>query len=879
MSDVIVQHEPWQHYNMVSIHDFTIPLWNPYSGCGVPHIANMQSAFFYPLNWFIYILGFKIGLLACYFTKLYLIGIFTYYYLRSIKLEFLASLIGSTAFMFCGYNIVWLYWPLSNPIFVLPLLLFLIEKIIQNNEKKKVYFVAYSIAIAFGVFGGHPETFFHIAVVSFLYFVFRLSIERKALISDKFKILGNYLLFCLLGIALSAVQLLPFLEYLFNSFAWVARSNIQYMLNWHTAILNLVPTFYGSPSIYHKVPYYISYTNYNESTAGYVGISLLIFAVFALITNYKDNFVRFYLLLSIWAVGVIYGIFPIFDFTVSLPGFSHAANHRLLFLLGFNVVVLGTIGLNKILGDAEKNKEYRLNRSLISTLVVLTVLFSLSYFNRGFLYSLSNLSEGINSAQNILVLITCAIMLMTFLFIYILLKYAHCHWLKVASIIGIFLLVFAQTGIYGMLFEPAVGEKAFYPRINAFDVINEYNGLYRTTSIGSLGCVYPANTQMIYGIYDIRNYDALEIRYYWELLDVFAEGRIYGWVDLFDVDKRFLDFMGVKWIFSRHDLSKEEGITIKGNTNPVGELTNGFLVEQEFTSRKANLSKMDLLFATYGREGIDSNITIELIEKDTSKVVMGSKFNSRVIRDNQWYPVEFDPLVNSKNKTYILRISSDGDPGQSITIWMNNAKEDVPGGKLYLNEKPTAGSLCFNTYCDKMGCDKMGSPILFKKYPGYYLFENKDVQPRAFVVQNAVFKSNDTEILNVLNNKSFSWESSVVISGHDHAVHYLPSENNVRIVNYNSTSIKIMVNTTQPGFLVLSDTYYPGWNAYINGDRCNILRANYAFRAVELSKGEKMVEFKYEPLSFYVGGLISLIALLVLSIIFFIKKALESRDK
>lgn len=868
MSDVIVQHEPWQHYNRVSIQDFTIPLWNPYSGCGVPHIANMQSAFFYPLNWFIYILGFKIGLLACYFTKLYLIGIFTYYYLRSIKLEFLASLIGSTAFMFCGYNIVWLYWPLSNPIFVLPLLLFLIEKIIQNNEKKKVYFVAYSIAIAFGVFGGHPETFFHIAVVSFLYFVFRLSIERRVLISDKFKILRNYLLFCLLGIALSAVQLLPFLEYLFNSFAWVARSNIQYMLNWHTAILNLVPTFYGSPSIYHKVPYYISYTNYNESTAGYVGISFFIFAVFALITNYKDNFVRFYLLLSIWAVGVIYGIFPIFDFTVSLPGFSHAANHRLLFLLGFNVVVLGTIGLNKILGDAEKNKDCMLNRFLISTLVVLTVLYSLSYFNRGFLYSLSNLSEGINSAQNILVLITCAIILMTFLFIYILLKYAHCHWLKVASIIGIFLLVFAQTGIYGMLFEPAVGEKSFYPRINAFDVINEYNGLYRTTSIGSLSCVYPANTQMIYGIYDIRDYDALNPRYYRELLNVFAEGRLHGWGDLFDVDNRFLDFMGVKWILSRHDLSKGEGIAIKGNTNPVGELTKDFLVEQEFTSLQTNLSKIVVLFATYGKEGVDSNITIELIDKDTSKVVEGIKFNSRVIRDNQMYPFEFAPHGNSRNKRYILRISGDGCPGQSITLWMNkNTKDATPGGKLYLNRMPTRGSLCFNVYHDKTT-----NFILFKKYLRYNIFENNEAQPRAFVVQNAVFKSNDTKILNVLNNKSFNWKSSVVISGHDHAVHYPPSENNVRIVNYNSTSIKIMVNTTQPGFLVLSDTYYPGWNAYINGDRCNILRANYAFRALELPKGEKMVEFKYEPLSFYVGGLISSIALLVLSIIFFIKK-------
>jgi hypothetical protein len=683
----------------------------------------MQSSFFYPPCWFIYLLGLKLGLLLYYFTKLYLVGIFTYYYLRSIKIGFLPSLIGSTAFMFCGYTIVWLYWPVPNPIFVLPLILFLIEKIIQNNEEKRLYFVAYSVAIALGISAGHPETFFHIAVASFLYFVFRMIVEKKTVIADKIKILRNYVAYSLLGIALSAVQLLPFLEYLSNSYTWGARNIYRSIcfLDWHTAILNMVPTFYGSPSIHHIVTYYISFTNYNESAAGYVGISMLILAVFALITKYKDNLVIFYLLLSIWTVGVIYGIPLIFDFTVSLPLFSHAANPRLLFLLGFNIVVLGTIGLNKILCEVnDDNKGNILNRFVIASLIVLLVLFGLAYANRGFLFMLSSLSEDVIRTQSILVLLTCVLVLLTFILIYILVKYAPKHRLKTACIVALLLLVFAQTGIYGMLYEPAVEEKYFYPKVGAFESIKEKNELYRVVPLYNIDCVsiYPVSTQMIYGIYDIRNYDSIEIKYYWELLNVFAEGRIYGWVEIFDVDRRFLDFMGVKWILSKDILSNDS-----------------------------------------------SNIS------------------------------------------------------------------------------------------------------LFKKYPGYNLFENKDAQPRAFVVQNAVFKSRDSDVLNALKNKSFDWRSSVVISGRNHTVQYPPSENNVRIVKYEPSYIKIMVNTTQSGFLVLSDSYYPGWNAYINGNSAEILRANYAFRAVELPKGENVVEIKYEPLSFYVGGLISLIALIILIIV------------
>jgi uncharacterized membrane protein YfhO len=63
-------------------------------------------------------------------------------------------------------------------------------------------------------------------------------------------------------------------------------------------------------------------------------------------------------------------------------------------------------------------------------------------------------------------------------------------------------------------------------------------------------------------------------------------------------------------------------------------------------------------------------------------------------------------------------------------------------------------------------------------------------------------------------------------------------------------------------FLFLSDAYYPGWNAYVDGVKTEIYRANYAFRAVHLPAGRHTVEFVYAPGSFTVAALISLAALL-----------------
>jgi hypothetical protein len=67
-----------------------------------------------------------------------------------------------------------------------------------------------------------------------------------------------------------------------------------------------------------------------------------------------------------------------------------------------------------------------------------------------------------------------------------------------------------------------------------------------------------------------------------------------------------------------------------------------------------------------------------------------------------------------------------------------------------------------------------------------------------------------------------------------------------------------------PGYMVLADTWYPGWQATVDGESADILRANHAFRAVWLDAGEHIVEMVYRPASVRTGGAISLIVLFLL---------------
>lgn len=76
--------------------------------------------------------------------------------------------------------------------------------------------------------------------------------------------------------------------------------------------------------------------------------------------------------------------------------------------------------------------------------------------------------------------------------------------------------------------------------------------------------------------------------------------------------------------------------------------------------------------------------------------------------------------------------------------------------------------------------------------------------------------------------------------------------------------LSVRVQTPAAGWMVLSDVWYPGWRAQVNGEPVAIYRADYLFRAVPLAAGESTVEFVYQPLSFWAGLGLSLAALLAL---------------
>jgi len=79
--------------------------------------------------------------------------------------------------------------------------------------------------------------------------------------------------------------------------------------------------------------------------------------------------------------------------------------------------------------------------------------------------------------------------------------------------------------------------------------------------------------------------------------------------------------------------------------------------------------------------------------------------------------------------------------------------------------------------------------------------------------------------------------------------------------------VVLRVRASEPGFLFLADQDRPGWKATVDGVEREIVRADHAFRLVEVPKGDSEVVFTYRPLSLPIGAAVSLAAIIAFAIL------------
>ena len=498
MPDVITQIYPWKHITITDWKNGHVPLWNPYSFTGTVHAANYQSAVFSPLNLLYIVLSASMAWSISVLLQPLLAGVFMYLFLRSEKRSIEAAVIGSIAFMFCGFLVTWMaYQTLGFAALVLPLSLFSVNRAIK--DKKWWAYPLLSVALWFSLVSGHFQTSVYVLIATGLYALY-VGWTTKRFIRAFYT-----LLFLILGVLISSDQLLITYE----AFKETVRSSSFIkgeIIPWAYLITLFAPDFYGNPVTRND------WFGHYAEWAGFIGV-IPLFLVFIAI-KVKEKGVLFFALLAVFSLLLATPtILTDLMYAAHIPVLSTSAASRIILLMSFSLSVLAAFGMDAlvILWDKAKKRELWIY-AMCATVFLTSVWIVLLFF-------------PVLPTDKLRVAMHNTILPSAFLgaFIVAILSGVYIHKDKRRFIVGILLCLsmidLLRFASKWMPFEP---KEFLYPEMPVTKKLDELRGAIPFRVVGNYGNELGG----MYQISSVEGYDAMYKKRYGEFISYLSNGEL-----------------------------------------------------------------------------------------------------------------------------------------------------------------------------------------------------------------------------------------------------------------------------------------------------------------------------------------------------------------
>ena len=312
----------------------------------------------------------------------------------------------------------------------------------------------------------------------------------------------------------------------------------------------------------------------------------------------------------------------------------------------------------------------------------------------------------------------------------------------------------------------------------------------------------------------------------------------------------------------------------QGSGDIVGEIKGDNRPGQTFISGADNLAQVQVLGATFGGKA-SGVLTFHLKNASTDATdLVTEHLDTAHLPDNAFWSITFPPVLNSKGRSFYFYLEASGAPTvQAPTLWYN--KSDVYRGGTHTQDgKSAEGDLVFRARTLAFPTNPRYNTILAANPPAPSIFENKQTLSRAWLVHSAEVLPDRDARLQRLADPTFDPARTVLLeaplpSDNPLAPNASASPDMVQIEAYKPESIEISTSSTTPAILVLADQYFPGWNATVDGQPTEILPADHALRAVYVPSGSHTIRFTYDPLSFRLGTIATLLALATIAALWF----------
>jgi len=834
----------WDHFSAAELGDGYFPLWNSHNGLGVPHLGNMQSAIFYPLNWLKYIFGFWNVVDWVLLLRLWLAGFFLCLFCRSaLKLKPLAAFFSGLSFALCGYFLRHVYMSHLNIECLVPLELWLFYEL--GRSRKILFWVLSGLGIYLLLTGGFPEASLYAIGFSTAYFFF--GAESSAGLRAKAALLFSVLAF---GALLAAGQGLGFYEYLGQAWTYHQAGSGNRHLDIAYSVSLLLPWFFGKNLESTLAPF----------LAPGVGTVAAIFCLRAGLEPRASSRPVIFLLVSIPVLaGLIYGV-PPFSWLAQIFPFSRTYNYKYAApVLALCVCALSGAGLERF----SRGERRGLDLTALGLVWLWSSLNLIIALRNGFapFYGF-----GIKLETARLLAVSAALLL------------AMSLWGRKISRGLAWALIFAAA-LGSIDFDYVCnrgtdqGAYLFEQGKEAAPLKGMMNSPFRYSAEGDI--LFP-NLLLALGVDELRSYDPLYPRSYVYLMATINGlaneqeiSRHYYANKIFQVDRLHLnspllpltnlvvysadyelnslpvadrilkqgketgEFAG----WARHEPVEISGALKKSLLmHSGGRLDAELLLEQAAAEIKfdAGIAPVRGAFAGDGGE-----FQFWLWEEGRPRLGYARYLNPAGREDDRlWKGVSVD-LGNFEKR---VKLGLIGLPGPE-----QDAKGDYlawAGLRFMLSDYAIPGSENL-TESGEISFNR-----LHKSYPRYFLVKGVGVIP-------AHGLADEFQNFQKLSSAPAGYfRSQAVVAGpvqFEKSGRQISGESWVKPVSMKPEEVKLELRTAADCFLLGSDQYFPGWRAELDGKEVRIYRADLALRTVFIPAGAHSVRFWYQPWSFAIG--------------------------
>ncbi|MCZ7539239.1 MAG: flippase [Anaerolineae bacterium] len=261
LSDLVLQNYQWKTFLRRSLDAGVIPLWQPNQFAGTPFLAAGQHGALYPFSALYYVLPLPRAYGWFTVSQLWLAGALMYLFARGLRLSRAAGAVAGVAYQFSAFFVVSAVFPMMIAGAAwLPLLLLMIELVIERRPLRgdrpaTVPWVALgALALMMNIFAGHVEITYYTLIVMAYYAAARLLWawwRERAAWRRLLRPAGALLLLVALGIGLGAAQFLPLYELGTHNFREAAASFDEvrgYAFPARHVAKFLLPDAFGSPA-------------------------------------------------------------------------------------------------------------------------------------------------------------------------------------------------------------------------------------------------------------------------------------------------------------------------------------------------------------------------------------------------------------------------------------------------------------------------------------------------------------------------------------------------------------------------------------------------------------------------------------------------------